>query len=283
MSRHDAPVGVTAGASLQASGIIRRFRMRSSGRGTDITALDGVDLSVRSGEAVGLVGESGSGKTTLGRILTGLDGPTAGTVLLDGEPVETADGPRFRQQRRRLQYVFQDPLSALNPRLPIDRQVAEGLVVHRGLPLRDAIEQACTFLASAGLDRDAARRYPHQISGGQRQRAVIARSLVLRPDFVVLDEPVSALDLSVQAQILGLIAELRSSLGLGMVFISHDLRVVRYACDRMAVLHRGQVVEAGDADTVYHAPQHPYTRSLIAAIPRLPAAGNNAWQDGAAR
>lgn len=245
-------------------------------RSGPVLALSGVDLAIGRGEAVGLVGESGSGKSTLGRILAGLETPSDGQALFDGTPVVSRDGETFRRQCRRIQYVFQDPLSALNPRLTIEQQVVEGMLAHGATSHRAALAGAREVLAEVGLEHPLSVRFPHQLSGGQRQRAVIARSLALRPDFVVLDEPVSALDLSIQAQILDLIGRLRTRLGLTILFVSHDLRVVRYACDRIAVLHLGKVVESGAADAVFHAPQHPYTRALVAAIPKLAATGE--WQ-----
>lgn len=241
-------------------------------RNGPVLALSGIDLAIGRGEAVGLVGESGSGKSTLGRILAGLEAPSDGHVRFDGAPVVSRDGEAFRRQCGRIQYVFQDPLSALNPRLTIEQQVAEGLLAHDAPSYRAALVGARDFLAGVGLERPLSGRFPHQLSGGQRQRAVIARSLALRPDFVVLDEPVSALDLSIQAQILDLIGRLRAQFDLTILFISHDLRVVRYACDRIAVLHLGKVVESGEADAVFHAPRHPYTRALVAAIPKIAAA-----------
>ena len=259
-----------ADSLVAARGLTRWFPVRGMMRRGTVRAVDGVDLEIRPGEMLGIVGESGSGKSTLGRLLTGLDTPTAGTVRFRGEPLATADGPRFRRDRRGLQYVFQNPLSALNPRLTLGRQIAEPLWVH-GLAAdrRAARERALETLAAVGLGAGFADRFAHQLSGGQRQRALIARSLALAPAFVVFDEPVSALDLSVQAQVIELIAGLRARFDLTAVFISHDLRVIRFVSDRIAVMYLGRIVEIGEADAVFHAPAHPYAQALTAAIPGL--------------
>ena len=235
----------------------------------DVRAVAGVSLEIKEGETLGLVGESGSGKSTLGRILVGLDDPTSGSVTFKGGPVLTKDGSDFRAQRRVIQFVFQDPISALNPRLTVEKQVAEAIKAHQRMSWAAALEQARSFLERVGVNREMAGRFVHQLSGGQRQRVVIARSLVLNPEFAVFDEPVSALDLSVQAQILELVAELRATLTLTSVFITHDLRVVRYVSDRIAVLYLGHIVEIGEADEIYHRPRHPYTKALLSALPHI--------------
>lgn len=253
---------------IEARAVTRSFR--SGGGGRALIALAGVDLSVAPGEMLGIVGESGSGKSTLGRILVGLDAPTSGEVLVEGAPLVTVDGPAFRSMRRRLQYVFQDPLSALNPRLTVGRQIAEAVAVHRVHP--DPAARTRGLLAEVGLGAELAGRHAHQLSGGQRQRVVLARCLSVDPDAIVFDEAVSALDLSIQAQVIALISRLRRERGLTGVFISHDLRVVRYVSDRIVVMYLGRIVEEGPADRVYHEPLHPYTRSLVAAIlPPVPA------------
>lgn len=252
---------------IRANGLERIFRGRNGG--TDIRAVAGVNLSIFKGETLGLVGESGSGKSTLGRMLAGLDAPTRGTVTFDQVPVLTRDSADFRSQRRTIQFVFQDPMSALNPRLTVKRQVAEALHAHQDIGWSEATDKAQEFLQRVGVNRDLSNRYVHQLSGGQRQRVVIARSLVLGPQFVVFDEPVSALDLSIQAQILDLIAEMQGTLNLTSVFITHDLRVVRYVSDRIAVLYLGLVVEQGDADEIYHRPRHPYTQALLSSISHI--------------
>jgi peptide/nickel transport system ATP-binding protein len=232
-------------------------------------ALDEVDLEIGHGETVGLVGESGSGKTSLGRIALGLQAPTAGSVHFDGEDVTRADRRRRRALARDLQAVFQDPYSSLNPTRRIGASIAEPLLQRRGELTRAQIDaRVAEMLVLVGLDADAASRYPRHFSGGQRQRIAIARALIVSPKLVVCDEPVSALDLSVQAQVLNLLAELQETLGLSYLFIAHDLSVVRFLCRRVVVLRAGRVVESGAVEDVYRAPRHAYTRELVAAIPR---------------
>ena len=238
-------------------------------RRTPFRALDGVDLEVGQREAVGLVGESGSGKTSLGRIALGLQAPTAGSVHFDGEDITRADRGRRRALARDLQAVFQDPYSSLNPTRRVGASVAEPLLASGGaLRAAEVGARVAEMLRLVGLDADAAARYPRHFSGGQRQRIAIARALIVSPRLVVCDEPVSALDLSVQAQVLNLLAELQETLGLSYLFIAHDLSVVRFLCQRVVVLRAGRVVESGPVEDVYRAPRHDYTRELLAAIPR---------------
>ncbi|MES4903479.1 MULTISPECIES: ATP-binding cassette domain-containing protein [unclassified Streptomyces] len=231
-----------------------------------VHALRGVSFTVPQGQRFGIVGESGCGKSTLLRILAGLDRPTSGSVAIDGRDIT---GLRERQLgfvRERLQLVFQDPMSSLDPRMRVGDIVAEPLVA-QGHPNRR--ERVAELLEAVGLRADAAERYPHQFSGGQRQRISIARALAPRPKIIVADEPVSALDVSVRAQVLNLIADLVEELSLTLVFVSHDLSVVRHVCDRVAVMHDGQIVETGPTEQVYEEPRHSYTRRLIAAVPTL--------------
>ncbi|MEO1089736.1 MAG: ABC transporter ATP-binding protein [Pseudomonadota bacterium] len=242
----------------------RHFRLGSWARRRVVHAVDDVDLDIHSGEMLGIVGESGCGKSTLGRLLIGLDRPTGGRITIDGAPLPTGVGPAFRRSRKQLQYVFQDPLSALNPRLTIGFQIEEVLRVHR--LARQPATRAIALLDAVGLGPEHGERYVHQLSGGQRQRALVARTLAVEPGLVIFDEPVSALDLSVQAQMIDLIAMLRRRLGLTGVFISHDLRVVRYVSDRIAVMYLGRIVEIGAADEVFHQPLHPYTQALLGAL-----------------
>ncbi|WUF51364.1 ATP-binding cassette domain-containing protein [Streptomyces sp. NBC_00483] len=231
-----------------------------------VHALRGVSFSVPQGGRFGIVGESGCGKSTLLRILAGLDKPTSGTVEIDGRDITRLRERQLRFVRERLQLVFQDPMSSLDPRMKVGDIVAEPLVAQG---IRSRKERVAELLESVGLGADAARRYPHQFSGGQRQRISIARALAPRPNIIVADEPVSALDVSVRAQVLNLIADLVDELNLTLVFVSHDLSVVRHVCDRVAVMQAGEIVETGPTEQLYEDPRHPYTRRLIAAVPTL--------------
>jgi len=259
-----------ADALLQAKDLVVGYGGRSSAfrrRRAVTPVLSGVSLNVGRGEVVGIVGESGSGKTTLGRALLGLVGPVSGTVTFDGIDITQMDEGAMRPLRRRMQMIFQDPMSSLNPRHTIRRILTAPLLLHRvARTARDACELAATTLDRVGLPTAALGRYPHELSGGQRQRVGIARAVMLKPDFVLADEIVSGLDVSTQAQVLRLIGDLSREMGLAMAFISHDLSVIRAVCDRVLVLHQGEVVEEGACAKVFAAPQSPYTRSLIDAI-----------------
>jgi oligopeptide/dipeptide ABC transporter ATP-binding protein len=235
-----------------------------------VRALDGVDITIRRGEALGLVGESGSGKSTLGRIIAGLIAPSEGSALLDGAPVRSGGG-RGLKLTTRIQVVFQDPFASLDPRMRIGDTIAEGPLVHGLVSRAEADDYVAHWLRTVGLDAAAARRFPHQFSGGQRQRIAIARALAMRPDVLVCDEPVASLDVSIQAQIINLFLRLRRELDLTMLFISHDLGVVRHLCDRVAVLYLGRIIETGPTPEVFAAPAHPYTRALLDAVPKLGA------------
>jgi oligopeptide/dipeptide ABC transporter ATP-binding protein len=256
---------------VRAENLSRSFRARHSlFAGTaEIMAVREVDLAIGRGEAVGVVGESGCGKTTLGRMLLRLLNPTHGRVLFDGQDFNALGGAAVRRLRRRMQMVFQDPYASLDPRRPIGRQIADGLFIHRLADAKGARARVAELLALVGLDPAHAARLPHEFSGGQRQRIAIARALATRPDFVVADEPVSSLDVSVQAQVLNLLADLRAELGLALLFISHDLHIVRHICERVGVMYLGRIVEEGRTADVFRAPAHPYTRALIAATPSL--------------
>ncbi|MCG7322425.1 MULTISPECIES: ATP-binding cassette domain-containing protein [Arsenicicoccus] len=234
-----------------------------------VRALRGVSLEVAPGEKLGVVGESGSGKSTLLRIVAGLDRATSGTVAVDGRDVTRASDRELAWLRHRLQVVFQDPMSSLDPRHRVGTIVAEPLHALGLARTVDVDARVGELLSSVGLSPDAARRYPHQFSGGQRQRIAIARALAPSPGILLADEPVSALDVSVRAQVLGVIDDLVRELSLTLVFVSHDLSVVRHVCDRVAVMHEGQVVESGPTAQVYDDPQHAYTQRLVAAVPSV--------------
>lgn len=237
-----------------------------SGRRT-LVAVDGIDLDIRRGETLGMVGESGSGKSTTGRAILQLDRPAGGTVQFDGTELTALPETQLRRWRRRMQMVFQDPFSSLNPRMTIGTTISDSLLVHKVVPADERADKVAELLTTVGLNPKWASRYPHEFSGGQRQRIGIARALAVSPDFVVLDEPVSALDVSVQAQTINLLEDLQSEFGLTYLFIAHDLAVVRHLSDRIAVMYLGRIVEFADRDNLYDRPAHPYTRSLLSAVP----------------
>ncbi|MGO4725089.1 MULTISPECIES: ABC transporter ATP-binding protein [unclassified Inquilinus] len=238
-------------------------------RGRPVQAVRSVDAAVARGEALGVVGESGSGKSTLGRLMLGLMPASGGTVRFDGQKLGRPSGREWRALRRRMQIVFQDPYGSLDPRRRVGAQIADGLAIHHVGDAGDRADRVAAMLHRVGLDPSHAQRYPHEFSGGQRQRIGLARALASGPDFLVADEPVSALDVSIQAQIVQLLGDLRRDLGLALLFISHDLPVVRHLCDRVVVMYLGRVMEEGPAEAVFAAPSHPYTRALISATPQL--------------
>ena len=238
-----------------------------------VHAVDGVNFTIDKGETLGLVGESGSGKSTTARLLLRLEDPTSGKIMLDGEDVCAARGAALRKYRTRVQAVFQDPYSSLSPRMRVQEIIAEPLIANTSLAKEEIAVRVADILARVGLDREAASRYPHEFSGGQRQRIAIARGVVLHPELLVLDEPVSALDASVRGQILNLLSELQERIGLSYLFISHDLDVVAHMCSTIAVMYLGRIVEIAPQATLFKTPQHPYTKVLFsAALPRRPGA-----------
>jgi ABC-type oligopeptide transport system ATPase subunit len=238
--------------------------------GHSVLAVNDVSFDLAQGEVLGVVGESGCGKTTLGRMLVRLLVPTAGQIRIEGRDFAALRGSTLKAARSNLQMVFQDPFSSLNPRHRIGHILAEPLIVH-GLMDRALIKMRVDeLLATVGLPAGSVERYPHEFSGGQRQRIAIARALALKPKLIIADEPVSALDVSIQSQIINLIADLRAELGLSMIFISHDLSVVRHVANRIAVMKAGAMVEVGSTEAVFTRPQHAYTQTLLAAIPRIP-------------
>jgi ABC-type glutathione transport system ATPase component len=238
--------------------------------------VDDVSFLIRRGETLGLVGESGSGKSTVARMLLRLVEPTAGEIRYEGRNLLAANSREMRGMRRRMQIVFQDPYAALNPRMRVREILAEPFAIHQERPAEGLTARLAEMLRTVGLDGSALERFPHEFSGGQRQRINIARALALRPEFLVLDEPVSALDVSVGAQVVNLLRELQLEFGMTYLFISHSMPLVRYLCDRVAVMQRGRIVELGSWEQVCEAPQEEYTRGLIAATPVMPVAAGEA-------
>ncbi len=254
---------------VEVSHLVKHF-VRGRGflrKGTIVRAVDDVSFAIDEGETFGLVGESGSGKTTTGRCLLRLIEPTSGSVRFKGDDVLTFSRQRLRAARRDMQIVFQDPYSSLNPRMRARTIVEEPLVIHKLGTSQNRRDRVAELFHLVGLDPAHLERYPHQFSGGQRQRIGLARALALNPSFLVLDEPVSALDVSVQAQVVNLLTDLQQQLKLTYLFVAHDLRLVEHICNRVAVMYLGKIVEVGPVGSLFASPQHPYTRALLSAIP----------------
>jgi len=256
-------------ALLDVKNLVKDFNRKRGilSAATVVRAVDDVSFSIDEGETFGLVGESGSGKTTTGRCILRLIEPTSGEIRFRGEDVLAFSRVRMRQARRDMQIVFQDPFSSLNPRMRVGSIVEEPLVIHRVGDRRQRQARVTELFDLVGLDPSQLARYPHQFSGGQRQRIGLARALALNPSFIIADEPVSALDVSVQAQVVNLLMDLQARLKLTYLFIAHDLRLVRHICSRVAVMYLGRIVEMGDTEAIFAAPAHPYTRALLSAIP----------------
>lgn len=235
----------------------------------EVRAVDDVSLTIESGETLALVGESGSGKSTLGRLVLRLIEPTSGKVLFEGHDLVAAKHGELRRARREMQIIFQDPFGSLDPRLRVDEIVAEPLVIHERLSREEKRSRVAELLRAVGMDESAGQRFSHEFSGGQRQRIGIARALALRPKFIVADEPVSALDVSVGAQIVNLLAQLQREFKLTYLFISHSMPVVRYLATRIAVMHHGKIVETGSTEQITERPEHPYTKTLLGATPEI--------------
>ncbi|KPJ84189.1 MAG: peptide ABC transporter ATP-binding protein [Gemmatimonas sp. SG8_23] len=259
-----------SGDLLRVEGLVKHFPVRGGPLNrvvNHVQAVNGVSFTVRRGEVLGLVGESGSGKTTVGRLVLRLEEATGGTVVFDGTDVLELPRSELRRFRKRMQIIFQDPYASLNPRERVRTVLGHALALHRiGTPA-DRAERIARLLKQVGLSPDQLDRFPHEFSGGQRQRIGIARALAVNPEFIVADEPVSALDVSIQAQVINLLSDLRDELDLTMLFIAHDLAVVEHICDRVAVMYLGRIMEIAPADALYEEPNHPYTEALLSAVP----------------
>lgn len=257
------------GAILELRDVVRHYRLaqrRLFGAVSRVHAVNGVSFSVRPGETIGLVGESGCGKSTLARLALGIEPPTSGDILFEGRSITDLPAAEWRGIRRRMQMIFQDPAGALDSRMTVGDQIREPMTIHNLHAPAARRKIVAETIDAVGLPRDLMQRFPHELSGGQQQRVVIARALVLQPSLLVCDEPISALDVSVQAQVINLLRDLQKRLSLTYVFISHDLAVVRHICDRIAVMYLGEIVELADRDALFENPQHPYTQALISAV-----------------
>jgi oligopeptide/dipeptide ABC transporter ATP-binding protein len=256
---------------LEVSELLRHFHVRQKGglwgRKAVIKAVDGVSFAINKGDTFGIVGESGCGKSTTARLLLNMDKPTSGSITFKNQKILSLSPALWRKLRQQMQYVFQDPLGALDPRMKIIEQVAEPLRIHNRYSKSESHEKAAEILRDVDLSNHTFRRYPHELSGGQRQRVVLARALILEPELLVCDEPVSALDVSIQAQVINLLVGLRKQMGLTIIFISHDLSIVSHACERVAVMYLGKIIEIAQSDLLFQNPANPYTQALLSAIP----------------
>jgi peptide/nickel transport system ATP-binding protein/oligopeptide transport system ATP-binding protein len=252
---------------LQVEGVKKVFKTGGRLNKTYIHAVNGVSFTVRAGETLGIVGESGCGKSTVGRLILRLTELTEGEIRYEGMSLSEMKPKELRMFRRQLQCVFQDPYASLNPRMSVGKAIAEPMVVHDKISWKEALRKAEELLVTVGLGREAAGLYPHEFSGGQRQRIAIARALALNPKLIVADEAVSALDVSIQAQIVNLLSDLQHRTNVSLLFISHNLSIVRHISDRVAVMYLGRIVELADKDSLYDTPQHPYTQALLSSVP----------------
>ena len=256
---------------LEVTALLKYFKIRRRGglfgKKANLKAVDGVSFTVYKGETFGIVGESGCGKSTIARLVLNIDTPTSGTVVFKDRKISELPPVEWRRLRQQMQYVFQDPLGALDPRMNIFDQVAEPLLIHNIADVSERRDKTAEILHSMDLKDHTFHRYPFELSGGQRQRVVLARALILEPELLVCDEPVSALDVSIQAQVINLLAELTKRMGLTMIFISHDLSIVRHTCQKVAVMYLGKIVELTEGDMLFDNPAHPYTQALLSAIP----------------
>jgi oligopeptide/dipeptide ABC transporter ATP-binding protein len=264
---------------LSVKNVSRIYQTGGGGfaRKNKVSALDGVSFNLVQGETLGIVGESGCGKSTLGRIISRLDTPTSGEIIYKGSDIANKSLSAMRPLRKEIQFIFQDPYASLNPRRQIGAIVEEPMRIH-GVSKEERRTRAHELLEKVGLDKNSYEKYPHEFSGGQRQRVVIARALTLKPELIIADEPVSALDVSIQAQVLNLFKELQDEMKLTYIFIAHDLGVVRHISDRIAVMYLGKIVEIGSVEEIYNNPQHPYTKALLSANPRIDQSANSTRQ-----